>query len=233
MACYICWGSKTGFATRHRTTLICDSVIDSLACDFNRDCKLDLAIACHTRHGDYRIESRVFYNDGDQFQNPKLTKLPTNGTHLMWAADIRHIYDRKIGRRMNRRSSHGISPPPAVGSRSKLKFPRKRNWGFRSARPRERGRWVHRSGDRSMRINSCWGRKTVACSTSPCSNPTTGTVTLFWTELKSRCVAENSELFQSFWKSFHQATPRESCPHWGDPDSLLSGSHRDKRYFNH
>lgn len=75
--------------------MICDSVTDSLAGDFNRDGKLDLAIACHTRHGDHRIESRVFYNDGDRFQNHKLTKLSTNGTHLMWAADIGHIYDRK------------------------------------------------------------------------------------------------------------------------------------------
>ena len=37
LACHIYWGSSTGFHTRRRSTLICDSVNDSLAADFNGD----------------------------------------------------------------------------------------------------------------------------------------------------------------------------------------------------
>ena len=94
LACHIYWGSATGFHTRRRSTLICDSVNDSLAGDFNGDGLIDLAVACHTRHGNHRAFSRVFYNDGNRFRNPRMTRLPTNGTHLMWALDIGNVMDR-------------------------------------------------------------------------------------------------------------------------------------------
>ena len=95
LACHIYWGSESGFATRRRTTLFSDSVNDSMAGDFNSDGRIDLAVNSHTRHGDHRTMSRVFYNDGNRFQNPKIQKLPSNGPHLMWAADVGHIADRK------------------------------------------------------------------------------------------------------------------------------------------
>ncbi len=95
LACHIYWGSASGFATRRRTTLFSDSVNDSMAGDFNSDGRLDLAVNSHTRHGDHRTMSRVFYNDGNRFRDPKIQVLPTNGPHLMWAADVGHIADRK------------------------------------------------------------------------------------------------------------------------------------------
>jgi len=95
LACHIYWGSSSGFATRRRTTLLSDSVNDSLAGDFNSDGRIDLAVNSHTRHGDHRTMSRVFYNDGSRFRKPKIQELPTNGPHLMWAADVGHIADRR------------------------------------------------------------------------------------------------------------------------------------------
>lgn len=95
LACYIHWGSDQGFATRRRTSLFCNSVGDSVACDFNGDGRLDLAVSCHTKHGDHRTVSKVFYNDGQRFANPRIDNLPTNGTHLMWAMDMGHIYHRR------------------------------------------------------------------------------------------------------------------------------------------
>ena len=95
LACHIYWGSAGGYHTRRRSVLYCDSVNDSLAGDFNSDGLIDLAVACHTQHGNHRVFSRVFYNDGVRFENPRMTKLPTNGTHLMWALDIGHIATRK------------------------------------------------------------------------------------------------------------------------------------------
>lgn len=99
LACHIYWGSDAGFATRRRTTLYCDSVNDSMIGDFNSDGKLDVAVNAHTRHGNHRTQSRVFYNDGRRFQNPQIQRLPTNGPHLMWAADVGHIADRSYRQR--------------------------------------------------------------------------------------------------------------------------------------
>lgn len=96
LACHIYWNSREGFGTRKRTTLFCDSVNDSVAGDFDGDGRLDLAVACHTRHGDHRAESRIFYNDGQRFAQPRVQKLATNGPHLIWAADLGHQYDRKF-----------------------------------------------------------------------------------------------------------------------------------------
>lgn len=96
LACHLYWGSAKGYATRRRTTFFCDSVNDTMAADFNSDGRIDLAVACHTRHGDHRTQSRVLYNDGARFENPTVQKLPTNGPHLIWAADVGHIYDRKF-----------------------------------------------------------------------------------------------------------------------------------------
>ncbi len=95
LACHIYWGSKSGFGTRRRTTFFCDSVNDTMAGDFNGDGRIDLAVNAHTRHGDHRTQSRIFYNDGGRFENPTIQKLPTNGPHLIWAGDIGHIYHRQ------------------------------------------------------------------------------------------------------------------------------------------
>jgi hypothetical protein len=95
LACHLYWGSATGFATRRRTTIFADSVNDSMAGDFNGDGRIDLIVNCHTRHGDHRTQSRVFYNDGRRFEDPTIQKLPTSGPHLIWATDVGHIYHRK------------------------------------------------------------------------------------------------------------------------------------------
>lgn len=117
LACHLYWGSETGFATRRRTTLFCDSVNDSMAGDFNGDGRIDLAVNCHTRHGDHRTQSRVFYNDGARFENPRIQKLPTNGPHLIWAEDVGHILDRKYRQRFESRPFE-TRPKAAVGSLS-------------------------------------------------------------------------------------------------------------------
>lgn len=95
LACHIYWGNKAGFGTRTRTTFFCDSVNDTMAGDFNGDGRIDLAVNAHTRHGDHRTQSRIFYNDGRRFENPTIQKLPTNGPHLIWAEDVGHIYHRQ------------------------------------------------------------------------------------------------------------------------------------------
>lgn len=91
---YLYWGSKDGFHPRRRTALITDSAHDAMAADFDGDGRLDLAVSCHTTDGDHHGVSRIFYNDGHRFANPRLETLPTIGPHWMWDQDIGHIATR-------------------------------------------------------------------------------------------------------------------------------------------
>ena len=92
---YIYWGSGQGFAPRRRAALICDSAHDGLAADFDRDGDLDLAVSCHTSDGDHTTHSKVFYNDGKRFENPRIEKLLTYGPHWMQSQDMGHIAHRR------------------------------------------------------------------------------------------------------------------------------------------
>jgi hypothetical protein len=95
MPCYLYWGSKEGFGTRRRTILYNDSADDALAADFDQDGRLDLAVANHTVDGNHRTPSRVFYNDGRRFANPRVVELPQSACHWMWMQDMGHIYHRR------------------------------------------------------------------------------------------------------------------------------------------
>lgn len=95
LPCYLYWGGPDGLATRNRTILICDSAHDALAGDFDRDGRLDLAVACHTKDGDHHALSRVFFNDGNRFADPRVQFLPTMGTHWMGDQDMGHIAHRR------------------------------------------------------------------------------------------------------------------------------------------
>ena len=95
LPCYLYWGGKSGFGIERRTSLICDSAHDALAADFDRDGKLDLAVVCHAVDGRHHTDSKVFYNDGRRFTDPKVTRLPTHGPHWMWQEDMGHIYHRR------------------------------------------------------------------------------------------------------------------------------------------
>ncbi|MBP62890.1 MAG: hypothetical protein CMJ62_15325 [Planctomycetaceae bacterium] len=96
LPCYLYWGSAKGLSTRNRTILICDSADDGVAADFDRDGRLDLAVACHSRDGSHYTRSRIFYNDGRRFSSPRIEYLPTHGPHWMYVQDMGHIYNRKF-----------------------------------------------------------------------------------------------------------------------------------------
>lgn len=65
------------------------------AADFDKDGALDIAVACHTSDGDHTTHSKVFYNDGRRFENPRVEKLLTYGPHWMGSQDMGHIAHRR------------------------------------------------------------------------------------------------------------------------------------------
>ena len=95
LPCYLYWGAENGFGIERRTSLICDSAHDALAGDFDRDGRLDLAVVCHAVDGRHHTDSKIFYNDGRRFAEPRVVRLPTHGPHWMWQEDMGHIYHRR------------------------------------------------------------------------------------------------------------------------------------------
>ncbi len=96
LPCYLYWGGPDGFHPRRRTILVNNSSSEGLAADFNKDGLLDLAVSNHTIDGDHHTFSKVFYNDGNRFSNPRIKELPTHGAHWGWATDMGHIYNRSF-----------------------------------------------------------------------------------------------------------------------------------------
>jgi len=91
---YLFWGSNDGFSDVNRTDITVDSGSGGMAADFNGDGLIDLAVSCHTRNGNHFTNSRVYYNDGHRFVQPRFVELPTVGSHYMHRADMGNIYDR-------------------------------------------------------------------------------------------------------------------------------------------
>lgn len=94
---YLFWGGEEGFVADRRTTFIGDSGTDALAADFDKDGKLDLAIAQHTVHGSHaKARSEIYFNDGKRFKSNhvRIENMASPGVHWMWNKDMGNIYDR-------------------------------------------------------------------------------------------------------------------------------------------
>ena len=51
-------------------------------------------VANHIVHGNHAAYSKIFYNDGKRFKNPRAEKIPTTGPHWSNNEDMGHIYNR-------------------------------------------------------------------------------------------------------------------------------------------
>lgn len=94
LSSFLYWGSAEGYSNNNFTPLLQDSGSGSQSADFDGDGLIDIAIACHTRGGLHRGNSRVYYNDGNRFTSPRCQLFPTIGPHYTLNADMGNQYDR-------------------------------------------------------------------------------------------------------------------------------------------
>ena len=185
LACHIYWGGPGGFSMLRRTTLFCDSVNDSFAGDFNDDGKIDLAVACHTRHGDHRANSLVFYNDGQRFENPRIQKLPTAGPHLIWAQDMGHILTRKNEQSFTSAVFRWDRPTEAGHLTTRAEIPHGTQLAFFIRSAATPAALAGKGWQPVIGADSLWIRRTAISNTAPSSPPTMVTGTRCWTGPKS------------------------------------------------
>lgn len=91
---HLYWGGPDGLQRKNRTSLINDSGAEGLAADFDKDGRLDLFVANHATNGSHYAKSKVLYNDGQRFSQPRIELIETRGPHWAHNEDMGHIYDR-------------------------------------------------------------------------------------------------------------------------------------------
>ncbi|RIJ46650.1 VCBS repeat-containing protein [Maribellus luteus] len=95
LPCYLYWGSSAGYGENNRSELFNNSAAQGMAADYDNDGKIDIAVANHTALGSHNAKSKVFYNDGNRFKNPRITELPTSGPHWSQNTDMGNVYNRE------------------------------------------------------------------------------------------------------------------------------------------
>ena len=91
---YIYWNSPRGFDPSKATLLPTNSASGVLVADFNRDSHLDILFACHSKNGNHRNDSFLYWGSSQGFAEQRRSLLPGLGPHFLTVMDIGHIYDR-------------------------------------------------------------------------------------------------------------------------------------------
>src|SRR5690606_7486409 len=91
---YIYWNSTEGFDPENVTMIHTNSASGALVADFNRDEWPDIFFANHSKDGNHRTDSWLYWGGSDGFSEVRRTALPGIGPHMLTVMDIGHIYDR-------------------------------------------------------------------------------------------------------------------------------------------
>ena len=110
---YIYWNSADGFDPGRVTMLPTNSASGVMVLDFNQDGHRDILFACHSKNGNHRTDSFLYWGGPNGFSAQQRSLLPTLGAHLLMTVDAGNIYDR--GERYEY-----VSPPFDAGEGSRL-----------------------------------------------------------------------------------------------------------------
>jgi hypothetical protein len=91
---YLYWNHGGMFHEMDRKMLYTHSASGCIACDFNEDGFLDLAVANHKYWGNHSFESEIWWNSAGGFDHKNTTKLPTQGPHGLSAVEPGNQLDR-------------------------------------------------------------------------------------------------------------------------------------------
>ncbi len=90
---YIYWNSPEGFSINRRQRIFNHAGSGCMACDFDEDGYIDLAVCHHRSYGNHITNSKVWWNGPDGFEPKNTTKLPTIGALGMVTASPYNIMD--------------------------------------------------------------------------------------------------------------------------------------------
>ncbi len=108
----IYWNSSSGFDASRATQLPTNSASGVHVNDFDRNGYADILFACHSKEGNHRNDSFLYWGSEAGFSTDRRTFLPGLGPHHL-TSDAGHIYDR--GNRYDY-----VSPPFNAGSKAHL-----------------------------------------------------------------------------------------------------------------
>ncbi|MCW5547697.1 MAG: VCBS repeat-containing protein [Opitutaceae bacterium] len=91
---YIYWNGPEGFHAERHTRIPSHSASGALVADFNRDGRPDLFLANHSKDGNHRTDTWLYWGRPEGFSAAHRTALPGLGPHFLTAVDIGHVYDR-------------------------------------------------------------------------------------------------------------------------------------------
>jgi hypothetical protein len=91
---YIYWNSAQGFDAKRVTMLPANSASGVLVADFNRDGHKDVLFACHSKDGNHRTDSFLYWGSSLGYSTEHRSLIPGLGPHCMTVMDIGNVYDR-------------------------------------------------------------------------------------------------------------------------------------------
>ena len=107
----IYWNSSNGFNASRATQLPTNSASGVHVNDFDRNGHADILFACHSKEGNHRNDSFLYWGSNAGFSTERRTLLPGLGPHHL-TSDAGHVYDR--GNRYDY-----VSPPFDAGSKAR------------------------------------------------------------------------------------------------------------------
>jgi len=90
----IYWNGPEGFSPDRLTPIPTHSASGVLVADFNRDEWKDILFANHSKNGDHRTDSWLYFGGSDGFSPDRRQSLPGLGPHFLSAVDIGHVAGR-------------------------------------------------------------------------------------------------------------------------------------------
>ena len=89
----IYWNGVSGFDSSRSTRLPTNSASGVLVNDFDQDGHLDIFFACHSREGNHRNDSFLYWGSANGYSSDRRSLLPGLGPHFL-TTDSGHVHDR-------------------------------------------------------------------------------------------------------------------------------------------